>query len=62
MIVKKVKINMTEDLIKENEKLRERLYKAIDFINKTKDNRPLEVTLLDLLFIKEILGGEEDGM
>ena len=41
-----------------------RIDKAIDFINEwekyTKEKRPLEVSMLDLLYIKEILGEKEN--
>lgn len=42
----------------------EKIDKAIDFIDNwekyKKDNRPLEVSMLDLLYIKEILGYKEN--
>lgn len=42
----------------------QKIDKAIDFINEwekyTKEKRPLEVSMLDLLYIKEILGDKEN--
>lgn len=69
-IVKDSKNNMEKYLFSENERLNaiideleERIDKTIDFIDTwekyKKDNRPLEVSMLDLLYIKEILGDKE---
>lgn len=42
----------------------QKIDKAIDFINEwekyAKEKRPLEVSMLDLLYIKEILGDKEN--
>lgn len=49
-----------------SKQLIERIDKAIDFIDNwekyKKDKGSLEVSMLDLLYIKEILGGKEDGI
>ena len=48
------------------EELQQRIDKAIDFIDNwekyKKDKGSLEVSMLDLLYIKEILGGDDNGM
>ena len=50
-------------LINKNQEQQQRIEKVIDFIDTwekyKKENKPLEVTLLDLLYIKEILGDKE---
>ena len=54
------------DYINLSKQLIERIDKAIDFIDNwkkyKKDKGSLEVSMLDLLYIKEILGGKEDGI
>ena len=51
-------------LINKNQEQQQRIEKVIDFIDTwekyKKENKPLEVTLLDLLYIKEILGDKEN--
>ena len=48
----------------EKQELQQRIDKAIEFIDTwekyKKENKPLEVSLLDLLYIKEILGDKEN--
>ena len=55
------RINLIADILT-NQK--ERIDKAIDFIDSwekyTKEKRPLEVSMLDLLYIKEILSNGEE--
>lgn len=52
------------ELWAENTELKEKIFKVIVFIDTwkkyKKENKPLEVSLLDLLYIKEILGGKKD--
>lgn len=53
-----------EKLEQENKQLKGKIDKAIDFIDNwekyKKDNGSLEISMLDLIYIKEILEGEEN--
>ena len=56
--------NAINDLLKLNEIYKSKIDKAIDFIDSwekyKKENKPLEVSMLDLLYIKDILGDKEN--